>query len=449
MCSFLGLNYIPDDLEYINELNARRGPDNTRTVAFKGHYFAHNLLSITGQYTEQPFRNGDVIALFNGEIYNFDSFDIPCQSDGEIILPLYKKYGPSFARKLDGEFAITICDFTKNEILFITDPFATKPLWYSFEDGRLGFASYKSVLKRSLFTLPKKVKANHTIIYDITSGLLKEEIQNYEFDLTQYKTSYDDWILAFSESVRKRTNNLREKVFIGLSSGYDSGAIACELSKQNKPFKAYSIKGKEDIGTIIDRHVFLEDKSCETQMIYLTRQEYDESKKNLKKRSEEFEYKIKRSGQITKNEMMTDDKGSTGLYHISELAKGEGYKIYLSGQGADEIFSDYGFGGKKIYHHSSFGGLFPLDLNTVFPWSSFYESTQYSYLGKEENVPGSLGIEGRYPFLDTKVVQEFLWLHPDLKNKNYKSVICEYLTRNNFPFKINEKVGFSCDYGLL
>lgn len=448
MCSFLGLSYIPDDLDYVNELNKRRGPDGTNIINFKGHCFAHNLLSITGEYTEQPFIQNDVVVLFNGEIYNFESFDFECKSDGEVILPLYHRYGKDFASKLDGEFAIVICDFQKREILFITDAFATKPLWYAFEAGRMGFSSYESVLKRSLFTDPIKLSANLTKVFDIDSGLEKETVENFSFDLEQHKTSYNDWLAAFSESIKKRTSNLREKVYIGLSSGYDSAAIACELINQSVGFKSYSIKGKEDENTILQRHRILKQNEKEVQMIYLTKEQYESAKKNLKSKSEEFKYRIRRNDRMTEDEWMTDDKGAVGLYHISELASQEGYKIYLSGQGADEIFSDYGFQGRKIYQHSTFGGLYPKDLEFVFPWSSFYESTQYSYLGKEENVPGALGIEGRYPFLDVQVVQEFLWLHPDLKNSNYKSVLREYLVKNSFPFKEDEKVGFSCDYGL-
>ena len=37
-------------------------------------------------------------------------------------------------------------------------------------------------------------------------------------------------------------------------------------------------------------------------------------------------------------------------------------------------------------------------------------SHQSSYLAKEESITGGFGIEGRYPFLDKAVVQEFLWL---------------------------------------
>ena len=127
---------------------------------------------------------------------------------------------------------------------------------------------------------------------------------------------------------------------------------------------------------------------------------------------------------------------------ISSLAKNDGCKIYLSGQGADEIFSDYGFNGIKKYPHSNFGGLYTNNLRDIFPWASFYGSSQLSYLAKEEYISGAYGLEGRYPFLDKQVVQEFLWLDVNLKNSNYKSVLYNYLKTNNYPFSQNEKIGF-------
>jgi asparagine synthetase B (glutamine-hydrolysing) len=52
---------------------------------------------------------------------------------------------------------------------------------------------------------------------------------------------------------------------------------------------------------------------------------------------------------------------------ICKCAKEDNMKIHLSGVGADEIISDYGFGGRKFAPHSNFGGLFPADLRTIFP----------------------------------------------------------------------------------
>ena len=78
-----------------------------------------------------------------------------------------------------------------------------------------------------------------------------------------------------------------------------------------------------------------------------------------------------------------------------------------------EILSDYGFAGEKWCPQSSFGGLFPDNLSTIFPWAEFFLSTQRDYLHKEEHVAGAHGVEARYPFLDPRVVQEYIWLAPD------------------------------------
>jgi len=139
---------------------------------------------------------------------------------------------------------------------------------------------------------------------------------------------------------------------------------------------------------------------------------------------------------------IVDDHGGGSLVYVCDKAIRDGNKVYLSGSGADEIFSDYGFGGVKKYQHSNFGGLFPDDLETIFPWASFYGSSQETYIAKEEHVAGSFGIETRYPYLDKYVVQEFLSLTPELKNSKYKSVLFNYLTQNNYPFCENEKIGF-------
>jgi hypothetical protein len=57
---------------------------------------------------------------------------------------------------------------------------------------------------------------------------------------------------------------------------------------------------------------------------------------------------------------------------------------------------------------------FPSDISGIFPWGNFYYGSQWSYLMKEECIAGSLGIETRYPFLDRRVVQEYLNLSNDL-----------------------------------
>jgi len=83
---------------------------------------------------------------------------------------------------------------------------------------------------------------------------------------------------------------------------------------------------------------------------------------------------------------------------------------------------------------------FQEDLSKIFPWQNFYLGTQSSYLAREESITGGFGIEGRYPFLDKAVVQEFLWLDSSLKNKTFKSPIVNFLKKYNFPYRRNRNL---------
>ena len=122
MCSIFGINKNLSKNE-INVLNTKlklRGPDATNVVQHGNYTFLHNLLSITGEKTLQPFFDRDIVCLFNGQIYNYLSFG-NYNSDGYCIIDLYKKHGKDFAKVLDGEYAIVICDFKNNEIILTTD----------------------------------------------------------------------------------------------------------------------------------------------------------------------------------------------------------------------------------------------------------------------------------------------------------------------------------------
>jgi len=427
MCS-IGVTNINQSLLDSNQFSQKRGPDNTNISIYNNIQFLHNLLHLTGKKTLQPFIKDNIVAVFNGEIYNY--LDLGnYNTDGECLIDLYQKHGDEFTKLLDGEFAICLIDFNQNIILLSTDTFACKPLWYEFKDKNFCIGSYNSQLTQLGFNQGQKLYANKTKVFNLTTHELVKEFENFVFDLKQHKTYYHDWIKSFENSIYKRTKNTQYGIYLGLSSGYDSGAIACELLNQSLEFKSYTIVGPEN-KKIIDKRINIIPNH---EVISLTRREYDNIKQYIDKECENFIYK----GYDIKK-----DKASIGLASICSRAKQENRRIYLSGQGADEIISDYGFGGNKIYNHSQFGGLFPNNLEEFWPWDSFWDGTQIKYLNKEEYIAGHYGIETRYPFLDKYLVQEFLWLHPELKNNKYKSCLDEYLTVKKFPFA-KEKIGFN------
>jgi len=457
------------NLNHILQFLKNRGPDCTSIKNIKNYTFIHTLLSMTGPPTEQPFfsENENIICIFNGEIYNFEDFG-DYKSDGECLVPLYEEHGINFISKLDGEFAIVLVDFTKNILIFSTDIFGTRPLWMGFSNDDFGLATYKTCLDRCGITNNYQVLANKTYTLDLNTKKIIHEMRVHTFDLNQHKTTFEDWNKAFSQSIYKRTKYAKCGIFIGMSGGYDSGAIACELTKQNIDFSAYSVANVEDQTTMEQRKNIVK----KANIIDLNRNDFLKARTFLKNNAEEYylnfdndekdkynelikedNYDKKKANDLLKliefrktGQIVTDDNGAIGCSYICSLAKKQGEKIYLSGSGADEIFSDYGFNGVKYFDHSTIGGYFPNDLKSVFPWKNFFGNAQRAYLMKEEHVAGSYGIEGRYPFLDKYVVQEFLWLSAELKNRNYKSPLDNYLTLNKFPYEKNQKTGFGCGF---
>lgn len=401
MCGFLVYNTKGNNF-YIQ----KRGQDLTTRIDRGGFTFIHNLLSVTGSFTPQPFEADGIVCLYNGEIYNHPY----ARSDGENLIPLYKKYGVAFPKYLDGEWAIALYDFTRGVAVFATDLFATKPIW---RNG-LEAASYQSGVGGH------KIAANTIEIVHFDGR--QETMAIHEWDLTQYKDTYDDWIAAFEQAVAKRAV---PGCFVGVSSGYDSGALVVALQKHGVDFKAYLIKAREDASVLEARMRLLSDYE------YLDEHErFSTEREWLRDNVEDFRYKI------STKKRLHDDSAALGLSRICRKAHAEGRKVYLSGQGADEIIADY-----ALYpYQSTFKGVFP---ETLYLWENFYEGAQYSYLGKEEYVAGSHAVETRYPFLDQAVVQEFLWLTPELKNKTYKAPIHEYLVRNDMPFAENVKIGLT------
>ena len=117
------------------------GPDAHSVTAGRGWSLGNNRLAIMDPNGgRQPYRLGDVVAVFNGEIYNHADlrrelarrghrFTDTC--DGSIIPALYLEFGESFAGLLDGMFAIAIVDLrAEPKLVLATDAIGMKSLYY-------------------------------------------------------------------------------------------------------------------------------------------------------------------------------------------------------------------------------------------------------------------------------------------------------------------------------
>ena len=189
-CSFLvtNANMTQPELEFANHYLRLRGPDHTSHVQRNGVHFVHNLLWLTGKLTPQPFvdeRSG-VVALFNGEIYNYRDLAQGLATDGEALLPMYRTHGEHFPQRLRGEFAVVVADWERDLLVLSTDVFGTKPFWSASDhNGRFGVASYASALLRLGFKprLTAELEPNTIEVRQLSSFRLLRRHRLHTFDL--------------------------------------------------------------------------------------------------------------------------------------------------------------------------------------------------------------------------------------------------------------------------
>lgn len=417
-----------------------RGPDYTNINNFNGINFIHFLLHLTGEITYQPIVDNNIVCIFNGEIYNYKEILPSALSDSYSIVEAYKKYGKKFISYLDGEFTIVLFDFNTNLLFISGDIFKTKPLFYSIEND-IVISSYESVCKNIKKQNYNKINPNEVLIFDLNTRKLIEKYSVYDFNLNQFKTTYDDFYVALEKAILKRYPE-NSVPTISLSSGNDSGVIACCLKKYNKNALFISIPKNEDENVILKRKEILGDSHIclelnESEKLYWKSYLYE----NCELFNWDWGYHPKMRGQVVNGFEMGSMLGKCKIINTSKQ-KYPNIKVLYSGIGADEVMANNSF------YSQGWGNVdyFPNDLTTIFPWANFFNGTMENYLKGDEYVGGSFGYETRYPFCDKNLVQEFLWLIPSLKNEykgsNYKPALTSYLDKENFPYHI-KKYGFN------
>lgn len=439
MCGIIVSNLDINNANYF-KLISNRGPDYINHINIKGINFIHFLLHLTGEITYQPIIDNNIVCIFNGEIYNYKKILPNALSDSYSIIEAYKKYGNNFVSYLDGEFTIVLFDFNKNLLFISSDIFKTKPLFYNIEND-IVISSYESVCKNIKNQNYNKINPNEVLIFDLNTKILIEKLPIYNFNLNQFKTTYDDFYVALENAILKRYPESSIPL-ISLSSGNDSGVIACCLNKYKKPALFISIPKNEDNNIIMERNKILNDSH-----ILIDLHDHDKNYWNdyLYKNCERFVwdwgYHPKMRGHIVNGFDMGSMLGKCKIINTSKQINKE-IRVLYSGIGADEVMANNSF------YSQGWGNVdyFPDDLTTIFPWANFFNGSMENYLKGDEYVGGSFGFETRYPFCDKDLIQEFLWLNPDLKNNykgsNYKPALTSYLDKEKFPYHI-KKYGFN------
>src|SRR4051812_15523829 len=143
MCGICGL-YSPSgspQASLVDDMRARvvhRGPDEGGTEALGVCVLGHQRLRVLDpELGFQPVTNetGDVVAVFNGELYNFAALrddlaahghDVRGRGDTPVIPHLYEQYGPRFVERLEGMFAIALWDRSRERLVLARDPLGQK-----------------------------------------------------------------------------------------------------------------------------------------------------------------------------------------------------------------------------------------------------------------------------------------------------------------------------------
>ncbi len=187
MCGIIGIAYPPDrsNTELLTEIETRashegilllgldkaldalahRGPDDSGLFVSpeSGIGLGHRRLCILdpSPMAHQPMASddGQVVLVFNGEIYNFRELRAGLESTGclfrsnsdtEVLLQLYMRDGEAMLSSLNGIFAFAIWDGRQKRMLLARDALGVKPLYYSECGGRFAFASEIRALRRLL-----------------------------------------------------------------------------------------------------------------------------------------------------------------------------------------------------------------------------------------------------------------------------------------------------------
>jgi asparagine synthase (glutamine-hydrolysing) len=288
MCGIAGIVHLdgqpPDaaQLGLMNQVLAHRGPDSDGVHCRGNVGLAHRRLAIIDPRTgRQPFLSDDgAIALtYNGEVYNYrelrdelvHEFPFSTQSDTEVLLRAYQKWGLDCLQRLRGMFAFALHDAAAHMLYLVRDRVGIKPLYYCRFGSRLAFASELAALlklpwvrreidpqalsdyfKYSYVPTPASIYRN---VHKLEPGqLLSVDLRSGEIEKTRY------WELPVGP-VQRRSERaaleeldallddtvgiyVRSDVDFGcfLSGGVDSSLIAAVMSRRlGMPVETFSI----------------------------------------------------------------------------------------------------------------------------------------------------------------------------------------------------------------
>jgi asparagine synthase (glutamine-hydrolysing) len=354
---------------------AHRGPDDqglwrsTDGCAVLGH----RRLSIldTSAAGHQPMQRDGLVVVFNGEIYNFLELRAELaalgevfrtNSDTEVLLAAYGRWGEECFNRLNGMFAIALLDPIRRRLVCARDRFGEKPLLFAAQSGLFAFASeYKALLTLAQVGRQVDDLALMRFLHRPTTGLddgratafpaisqllpgemLVLDLDSLDWRVARYWSVERDPALAgigmdeaaahfrelLTDSIRLR---LRSDVAVGscLSGGLDSGSIICLARKLLGEDAPYHVFTGRFPGTKADEWEYAR-LTAEANGAIVHHTEPDAA--GFLADLPEFAWA---------NELPVGSASQYAQYRVFHLARQTGVTVLLDGQGADEILGGY------------------------------------------------------------------------------------------------------------
>lgn len=368
MCGIIGFSGPPDPgvLRHMTTKLVHRGPDDVQTWEGSRASLGFTRLAILDlTHGQQPTMcaAGDMVSVFNGEIYNHAALreqllaaGYPLtqgHSDAELIPYLYQAFGADFVDKIEGMFAIALYIQTENTWLLYRDHAGIKPLFYSLKNGTFIFASeIKSLLAHPgvsntpnseaiyhFFTF-KNVPSPSTAFKDIQQLRPGEMIRyqnntlhkNFWWRIQPTTTNLDDHEAAQQlHALLKRSvlQQAKADVEVGafLSGGIDSSAVVALYAQQHpSPIKTFTLTyGKEHAS-----------KSRDQQNALLVSKHFNTDHHELTLTEKGFWADV----EDIVSAFDEPFSGVNSTFFLSRLIA-KHVKVALSGDGADELFGSY------------------------------------------------------------------------------------------------------------
>lgn len=391
-----------------------RGPDSISRQDNHVGSFVNARLITNPQSNSQPFNVHENWIQFNGTIYNTQNeqtyFSNINYSDLDSIHHSIKK--------LDGEFALIIAN--QDYITVAKDYFGTKPLYFYYDDKKFVASSVRSQILESCDTV-YSLPSNTVMTFSRGKTIkLEQQSQVHCFDLTQTHNHWDYVHQSFEQVMSKMTV---EQSLVGtpVSSGLDSGIIDCWCNNNLSSRITVTHVKNEDMAVVSERHKIR--NGVDIPISHTVDQ--TETIRNCYGGDSLY---------LTRNLW---NKGVATIGAVYETLAQQGVKIVLNGCGGDDIYSDYADRGMRLSNHSTIGGLWPKDLETVWPWWDTYKWLE-SELFYNDFIGGINGLETRFPLIDKQLIQAWLNTSNDIKNSGYKAWICNYLDQYKYPYTLSK-----------